>query len=100
MIDKSVDARQKLEQADERLIEFLFWQETKEGKVANLPQILESHKEILFLEWKSQLMKAQRATSRCRSTISNLVNLINDTLYLSNLIIECTPGKLPSVKEL
>lgn len=58
MIDKSVDARLNLEQADERLTNFLSWQETEEGKAANLPQILESHKEILFTEWQSQLMKA------------------------------------------
>ena len=86
MIDKLVDARQKLEQVDERLTDFLSWQKTKEGKATNLPQILESHKEILFLEWQSQLMKAEKVTSRCRSTTSNLVELINDTLYLSNLI--------------
>jgi len=30
MIDKSVDARQKLEQADETLTKFLSWQETKD----------------------------------------------------------------------
>jgi len=66
----------------------------------NLPQILELHKEILFLEWKSQLMKAERETSRCRLATSNIVELINDTLYLSNLILECSLGKLPSVKAL
>lgn len=61
---------------------------------------MESHKKILFLEWKTQLMKAERGTSRCRSTTGNLVKLIIDTMYLSNLISECTQGKLPSVKEL
>jgi len=54
MIDKSLDDRQKLEQANETLTEFLSWQETKEGQAANLPQILESHKEIMFLEWQTQ----------------------------------------------
>jgi len=54
----------------------------------------------MFLEWQSQLMKAERATSRHRSMTGNLIELINDTLYLSNLISECTPGKLPSAKAL
>ena len=71
-----------------------------QGQAANLPQILESNKEILFLEWQSQLMKMERATSRCISVIGNLIELINDTLYMSNLISECTPGKLPSAKAL
>lgn len=45
-------------------------------------------------------MKAERVTSRCRSATSNIVELINDTLYLSNLITECSPGELPSIKTL
>ena len=100
MIGKSVDVRQKLEQEDKKLTEFLSWQETKEGQAANLPQIVESHKEILFLEWQSRLMKVERVTSRCRLATGNLIELINDTLYLSNLISKCTPGKLPSAKAL
>jgi len=35
-----------------------------------------------------------------QSATSNLIKLINDTLYLSNLISKCSPGKLPSVKTL
>ena len=49
IIDKSIDARTDLEQADETLTNFLDWQDTDEGQVANLPKILESHKEILFM---------------------------------------------------
>jgi len=89
-----------LEQADETLTNFLKWQDTDEGQAANLPMILESHKEILFMEWKSQLMKAERVVSRCKLTTSNLVELINDTLYLSNMISQCTPGKILSAKTL
>jgi len=100
IIDKSVDARTDLEQADEILTNFLEWQGTDEGQAANLPKILESHKEILFMEWQSQLMKAEREVSRCKLTTSNLVELINDTLYLSNMISQCTPGKLLSAKTL
>ena len=56
--------------------------------------------EILFTEWQSQLMKAERAISRCKSTTSNLVELVNNTLYLSNMISQCTPGKLTAAKTL
>jgi len=73
IIDKSVDARQDLEQADETLTNFLAWQDTNEGQATNLPKILESHKEMLFLEWQSQLMKAEREVSRCRLSTSNLI---------------------------
>lgn len=66
----------------------------------NLPKIQESHKEILFFEWESQLMKAERATSRCRSMTNILIELMNNNLYLCTLIIECSQGKLPQVKSL
>ena len=65
-----------------------------------MPKIIESHKEILFLEWQSQLMKAEREVSRCKLSISNLIELINNTLYLSNMISQCTPSKLLSAKTL
>ena len=100
IIDKSVDARTDLEQVDETVTNFLDWQDTDEGQGANLPKILESHQEILFMEWQSQLMKAERAVSRCKLTTNNLVELINDTLYLSNMISQCTPCKLLSTKTL
>ena len=100
IVNKLVDAKHDLEQADETLTNFLAWQDTSEGQATNLPKILESHKEILFLEWQSQLMKAERETSRCRLSTSNLIELINDTLYLYNLISQCTLGTLPSAKVL
>ena len=43
-------------------------------------------------------MKAERAISRCKTTTSNLVELVNNTLYLSNMISQCTPGKLTATK--
>ena len=64
--EKLEKARTDLDQADETLTNFLEWQDTDQGQVANLPKILESHKEILFTEWQSQLMKAERAISRCK----------------------------------
>ncbi len=100
IIDKIVDAKQDSEQANDTLTDFLTWQDSNEGQAANLPKILESHKEILLMEWQSQLMKAERAVSRCKLSTSNLIDLINNTLYLSNMISQCTPGKLLSAKTL
>lgn len=45
-------------------------------------------------------MKAERAVSRCKSITSNLVELVNNTLYLSNMISQCTPEKLTAMKTL
>ena len=94
--DKVTNARTDLDQCEETISNFLEWQDTDEA--STVPKILESHKEILFTEWQSQLMKAERAISRCKLTTSNLVELVNDTLYLSNMITQCTPRKLTPAK--
>ncbi len=49
--EKVEKARIDLDQAEETLTNFLEWQDTDQGQAANLPRILESHKEILFTEW-------------------------------------------------
>lgn len=40
IIDKSIDARTDLEQANETLTNFLEWKDTNEGQAANLPKVL------------------------------------------------------------
>jgi len=52
------------------------------------------------MEWQSQLMKTERAVSRCKLSTSNLIELINNTLYLSNMISQCTSSKLLLAKTL
>ena len=84
--EKIEKARTDLDQVEETLTNFLQWQDSYQGQAAKLPRILESHKEILFTEWQSHLMKAERAILRCKTTSSNLVELVNNTLYLSNMI--------------
>lgn len=87
-------ARNELDQDEEIITAFLDWQDSEQAKATNFPRISETHKDILFTEWNSQMMKAERAASRCKATSSNLVELVNNTLYLSNMISQCTPGKL------
>ena len=43
-------------------------------------------------------MKAKRAMSRCRATTNNIVELINNSLHVSNMITDCSLGKIPKVK--
>ena len=73
---------------------------TEDGRAANLPKIEESHKTILFSEWETQLIKAEKATSRARAIMNNVIELVNDNLYGANLISYCSPGNLPKVKVL
>ena len=61
LIEKVVNTRLEFEDADEKISGFLTWQDTDEGIVANLPKIQESHKEILFAEWETQLIKEEQS---------------------------------------
>ena len=87
-------ARSELDHAEETISEYLEWQDSEEGKAANLPQICETYKNILFTEWETQVMKAERAASRCKIIATNMIDLVNDTLYLASMISQCTPGSI------
>lgn len=87
-------ARNELDQAEETITAYLDWQDSDVGKAANLPRIQETYKDILFTEWQIQVMKAERAASRCKSTANNLVYLVKNTLYLANMISQCTRGSI------
>ena len=50
LIDGSVSLRLEFENADDKISKFLSWQNSEEGKNANLPRVEERHKEILFAE--------------------------------------------------
>ena len=100
LIEKAVNTRLEFENVDEKILGFLTWQNIDQGITTNLLKIQESHKEILFAEWETQLIKGERAISRARAIMKNLVVLINDSLYAANLISNCIPGKIPKVKEI
>jgi len=93
-------AREEYNQAEEDITSYIEWQDSKSGKEANLPRILEVHKNILFTEWQTQILKAERAASRCTLTAGNLADLVNDTLYLANIVSQCTPGKITTANAL
>lgn len=100
LIEKEVDRRLELEKENKKITNFLSWQNSEEGMAANLPKIQESHKEILFSKWESQLMKAERETSRARATMNGVIELVNSSLYMSNLISDCSLVKILKEKEL
>ena len=93
-------ARTNLDQAEEDIIEYIEWQDTPEGQAANLARISVTYKNILFMEWETQVMKAERAASRCKTISKNMINLVNDTLYLANMISQCTPGNITTTNML
>ena len=45
-------------------------------------------------------MKVERETSRAIATMNVVIELVNNNLYISNLISDFSPGKLSKEKEL
>ena len=45
-------------------------------------------------------MKAERETSRPRATMNGVIELVNNSLHMSNLIFDCSLSKLPKAKAL
>lgn len=99
LVDEGVTLKIEFDEADEKISEFILWQDSESGRKENLPNIMERHKEIIFLEWERLLIKAERATSRAKIIMNNVTQLVNDNLYAINLIADCTPGQLPKLKE-
>ena len=93
LIDEGINLKVKFDDANEKISEFLSWQDSKQGRNANLPRVEERHREIWFSKWKKQLIKGERGTSRARTMVNNITQLVNDSLYATNLISDCIPGK-------
>lgn len=64
LIDHAVNTKLEFEYADDKVINYLSWQSTEEGRAAKVPNIQELHKEILFSEWETQLIKAESTTAQ------------------------------------
>jgi len=94
LVDQAINSRLEFEEADDKITDYISWKNIEKGRATKLPMIEESHIEILFLEWETQLIKAERATSRAKATRNNIIELVNDNLHSANLIFECTRENL------
>ena len=59
LIDQVVNSILEFEDADDKIIDYISWQNIGKGRAAKSPVFEESHKEILFSEWETQLIKAK-----------------------------------------
>lgn len=76
------------------------WQRSEEGKRVELPRIDESHKEMLFTKWDSQLKQAEQVMEEAATATNSVIECINENLHKDNLISDTTPGFLPKAQQL
>lgn len=77
-----VDQRLEYEELNKRILEFISWQEFEEGKKADLSNIEESQKDILFVDWDIKLKQAERAVAIATSTTNNIIEVVDETSTL------------------
>jgi len=58
-----VDMRLENDEIHKMISDFITWQESEDGKKTDLMKLEESHKDILFTDWDSQLKQVERATT-------------------------------------
>lgn len=97
---KAIDQRTEFTDLNTRISKFIEWQETEEGKRANLPKIEETHKDILFTDGDARIKKVELAVEREVGVSKNIVKAINQTLYATNLVKEGNPKELLDLNDL
>jgi len=98
--DKAIDQRTEFTVLNKRISKFIEWQEIEEGRRANLPEIKETHKDILFTDWDVRIKQDELAMAKAARVLKNIVKVVNHTLYATNLVKEGNPKILPNLNDL
>ena len=93
------DMRISFDDIDEKVSQFVTWQDSFDGRKANLPRIEDSKKEISFIEWDIRLKNAEREICRAKYIATNIVANLSQNLIVANIIDKCPPSTLPLVKD-
>lgn len=73
-------------------------QDSVNGRLAYLPWIEESHKEIFFIGWEIRPKHVEVTMFNVKDISNNLIETINDNLFKENLISNCHEGALTYIK--
>jgi len=95
-----IDQRSEFNDLNTNISELIEWKETEEGRIANLPDIEETHKDILFTDWDVWIKQVELAVARVARVAKNIVKVVNYTLHTTNLMKECNPKELPDLNDL
>lgn len=69
----------------------------KDGRKANLSEIEETHKDILFIDWDTRIKQAALVVAREAGVSKNMIKAVNHTLFGTNLLKE---GCLKEIRDL
>lgn len=78
----------KFNDLNTKISKFIKWQESEKGKKSNLPDIQETHKDILFTNWDASIKQVELAVARVARVSKNIIKELNHTLFTTNLMKE------------
>ena len=99
LTDKVIDQRTEFTNLNTKISEFIEWQETKEGRKANLPEIEKIHKEIILTDFDVRIKQEELVVARVVGVSKNIVKVVNHTLFATNLVKEGNLKELPDLNE-
>ena len=100
MTDKEIDQRIEFNDLNTRIFEFIKWKETKYGRKANLPEIEETHKHVLFTDWDAVIKEVELAITREVGVSKNIIKAVNHSVFPTNLIKEGNLKEIPNLNAL
>ena len=100
LTDKEIDQRTKFTDLNTRISNFIEWKKMEERRKANMPEIKQTKKDILFTDWDARIKQAKLSVTRVVGVLKKIVKVVNHTLYATNLVKEGNPKILPDLNDL
>lgn len=100
LTNRVIDMRLEKDEIHKRTSDFITWQESEDERKADLPKLKESHKDIMFTDWDSQLKQVERVAAIAMTTLNNIIEAINENLFGANLVKKCIPRFLLNFEQL
>ena len=94
------ELRTYYEDINNKISDFITWQDNTKGMKANLPRIQDSYKDLLFRYWYIRLNKVEEAIYRARDLAGQVTKTVRESLTNANLIIGCQGERLLDTKTL
>lgn len=100
LTDKAIDQKTEFTDLNTRTSEFIKWQETKDGRKASLPEIEETHRDVLFTNWDARIKQVELVVERVAVVAKNIIKVVNHTLFSTNIVKEGNPKVMPDLRDL
>jgi len=86
LTNKAIDQRTEFNDLNTKISDYIESQEYEEGISANMPDIEEIHKDILFTYWDVWIKKAKLAVTKATGVAKNIIKAVNHTFQTTKLI--------------